>query len=112
MPDLLPAIFFGHGNPMNALSANRYTEGWRAIGAEIPRPKAILSISAHWYAPGVAVTAMPQPRTIHDFGGFPRELYEVKYPAPGDPELARRVQSLLSPLPITRMPSSRNVLSR
>jgi 4,5-DOPA dioxygenase extradiol len=92
-----PAIFFGHGNPMNALLANRYTEGWKAIGASLPKPRAILSISAHWYAPGVAVTAMERPRTIHDFGGFPRALYEYQYPAPGDPGLAARVRELLAP---------------
>jgi 4,5-DOPA dioxygenase extradiol len=96
----MPAIFFGHGNPMNALMPNAWTDGWAALGKEIPRPKAVLSVSAHWYLPATLVTAMPSPRTIHDFGGFPRELYEVNYPAPGDPELARRVQSLLAPLPV------------
>ena len=94
----MPTIFFGHGNPMNAVLKNAYTDGWAAIGSSIPRPKAILCVSAHWYLPGVAVTAMSSPRTIHDFGGFPRELYEVQYSAPGSPELARRVQQLLSPL--------------
>lgn len=96
----MPVFFFGHGNPMNALHQNAYTKGWAAIGAEIPRPRAILSISAHWYLPGTAVTAMLRPRTIHDFGGFPRELYEVTYPAPGDAVLARFVQALLGPLPV------------
>src|SRR5579864_3849205 len=96
----MPAIFFGHGNPMNALAQNAYTQAWSAIGAEIPRPKAILSISAHWYVPATAVTAMAAPRTIHDFGGFPRELYQVQYPAPGDAALAARVQQLLAPLPV------------
>lgn len=95
----MPAIFFGHGNPLNALARNEYTEAWAQIGASIPRPRAILCISAHWYLPGTVVTAMAQPRTIHDFGGFPRELYQVEYPAPGDPDLAKRVQQLLHPVP-------------
>jgi 4,5-DOPA dioxygenase extradiol len=93
-----PAIFFGHGNPLNALLRNQYTEGWSTIGNSLSQPKAVLCISAHWYLPGTAVTAMVQPSTIHDFGGFPRELYEVQYPAPGSPELARCVQSLLAPV--------------
>jgi 4,5-DOPA dioxygenase extradiol len=97
----LPAIFFGHGNPMNAVSSNRYTEAWRRMGATMPRPRAVLCVSAHWYVPDTAVTIGTAPRTIHDFGGFPRELYQVQYPAPGDPGLARRVEKLLSPLPVT-----------
>ncbi len=79
---------------------NHYTESWTAIGASVARPKAILCISAHWYISGSSLTVSTSPRTIHDFGGFPKELYEVQYPAPGDPELARRVQKLLAPLPI------------
>jgi 4,5-DOPA dioxygenase extradiol len=94
----MPAIFFGHGNPMNALQTNAWTTGWAAIGNSIPKPKAIVCVSAHWYLPATLVTAQDQPRTIHDFGGFPRELYEIKYPAPGDPELAGRVRDLLAPI--------------
>jgi len=96
----MPAVFFGHGNPMNAISKNIYTDGWAAIGKSIPRPKAILAISAHWYIPGCAVTANPAPRTIHDFGGFPIELYQVEYRAPGSPELALRIKDMLAPVPV------------
>jgi 4,5-DOPA dioxygenase extradiol len=96
MAETMPVIFFGHGNPMNALQTNAYTKAWAAIGARIPRPKAILSISAHWYIARTAVTAMQSPKTIHDFGGFPQELYEVEYPAPGNPALANRIKELLS----------------
>jgi len=102
MPGLMPAIFFGHGNPMNAVSKNVYTDAWKAVGTSIPRPRAILAVSAHWYIPGCAVTVNAAPPTIHDFGGFPRELYEVNYPAPGSPALARRVREILSPLPVKR----------
>jgi 4,5-DOPA dioxygenase extradiol len=98
MSETMPAIFFGHGNPMNAVTSNGYTEAWRRIGERTPRPKAILSVSAHWYLPGTGVTINSAPRTIHDFGGFPQELYQVQYPAPGDPELARQVQQMLAPL--------------
>jgi len=93
----MPAIFFGHGNPMNAISENPYAKKWNAIGRGLPKPKAVLAISAHWYVEQTAVTAASAPRTIHDFGGFPRELYEVQYPAPGDPALAARVRDLLAP---------------
>ena len=96
----MPAIFFGHGNPMNAIRANEWTQAWAAMGTNIPRPHAILSVSAHWYAPQCAVTAMKTPRTIHDFGGFPRQLFEFQYPAPGDPGLAKRTRELLAPLDV------------
>src|SRR5882724_551871 len=100
MTNPMPAIFFGHGNPMNALLKNAYTDGWAAIGNSISRPAAVLCVSAHWYLPGTSVTAMSAPRTIHDFGGFPRELYEVEYRAPGSPELAQLVRDLLAPVPV------------
>lgn len=100
MSNLMPAIFFGHGNPMNALLKNAYTDGWGALGSSIPRPRAVLSVSAHWYIPATAVTTNLKPRTIHDFGGFPRELYQVEYPSPGSTELAARVQDLLSPVQV------------
>jgi len=97
MTTKMPALFVGHGSPMNTLEHNRYTEAWQSLGRSIPRPHAILAVSAHWTTHGTAVTAMAQPSTIHDFGGFPDELFAVQYPARGDPALAQRVRDLLNP---------------
>lgn len=97
MTEFMPAVFFGHGNPMNAVGSNAWTDGWGRIGGQMTRPKSILCVSAHWYGPGTGVTVSTAPRTIHDFGGFPAELYQVQYPAPGDPALAHRVRDLLAP---------------
>ncbi len=96
MSTRMPVIFFGHGNPMNAISKNDYTRGWSDLGSKLPKPRAILSISAHWYIHGVSLTSADEPLTIHDFGGFPEELYQITYAAPGDPKLAKQVQKLLS----------------
>src|SRR5579859_3726555 len=93
----MPTVFLGHGNPLNAIERNAYTEAWSRLAATLPRPEFILSISAHWYVPGCRVTVNDRPRTIHDFGGFPRALYEVRYPAPGSPVFAERVRTLLAP---------------
>lgn len=93
----MPAVFLGHGNPMNALARNGWTEAWSRLAASFPRPRGVLSVSAHWYLPGTRVTANARPPTIHDFGGFPRALHEVQYPAPGDLDLAAEAQRLLAP---------------
>ena len=94
---LMPAAFLGHGSPMNALERNRFTDAWRAFGASVPRPRAILAVSAHWYTNSLAVTAMPHPRTIHDFYGFPQALFDVRYPAPGLPGLVGEIAELVKP---------------
>lgn len=93
---LMPALFLGHGSPMNAIEDNVYTAGFKQIAKELPLPKAILCISAHWETRGTQVTAMAHPDTIHDFGGFPRQLYELEYHAPGSPTLARLIQDTVT----------------
>ena len=91
MPDRMPVVFVGHGSPMNALEDSAWSRAFRALAADLPAPRAILAVSAHWFVPGTYLTGNERPETIHDFGGFPRALYEMRYPAPGDPGLARRV---------------------
>lgn len=97
----MPVIFFGHGSPTNALEDNRYTRSWQKLGASVPRPRAILAISAHWCTHGSCVTSMATPRTIHDFGGFVA-LSKLQYPAPGYPELANEMAQVLAPIPLAR----------
>jgi len=92
----MPVLFLGHGSPMNAIEENEFVDGFRNTGKSLPKPDAILCVSAHWETRGTFVTAMEQPETIHDFGGFPKELYDVQYPAPGNPKLADRIKSLIT----------------
>lgn len=99
-PLRMPALFLGHGSPMNVLEENDYTRAWRELGEKLPRPQMILAISAHWYTRGTAVTAMENPRTIHDFGGFPQALFDTRYAAPGSPELAQKIARMLAPLDV------------
>ena len=100
MTDAFPAIFFGHGSPMNAIAQNRYTTAWRELGVALPRPRAILAVSAHWYTRGTFVTVDARPRTIHDFAGFPEALFKVRYDAPGEPALAARLVEQLESVPV------------
>ncbi|HYD85629.1 MAG TPA: class III extradiol ring-cleavage dioxygenase, partial [Opitutus sp.] len=93
----MPALFIGHGSPMNTLERNDFTEAWRTFGKQLPQPRALLVVSAHWYIGATAVTAMPKPRTIHDFYGFPAALFDFEYPAPGAPDVAGEIAEAVKP---------------
>lgn len=97
----MPVLFVGHGSPMNAIESNSFSETWKKLPLEIPRPKAVLCVSAHWLTRGTSVTAMEHPETIHDFGGFPKELFDVQYPAPGNPSLAIQTKNLIKSTAVT-----------
>ena len=92
----MPLLFIGHGSPMNAIEDNEFSKSWKKLGEKLPKPTAIVCISAHWETKGTFVTAMPKPQTIHDFGGFPQALFDVQYPAPGNPELAKEIKNSIS----------------
>lgn len=98
LTDRMPVLFLGHGNPMNAIEENQFVAGFREVAKTLPKPNTILCISAHWYIQGTKVTAMEMPRTIHDFGGFPKQLFDVQYPAKGNPTLASEIKTLLNPI--------------